>query len=343
MQKLTQTKQQIYKALHHLAETGDAAQIYTDDAKLFATHPFNEMQGIDAITAFWAQLHKSFPDMERRDSIFVGGLSKPDSRTPEHAEGRLLIASMGVYQARFQGDFCGIQATGGLVHLRFSEIHQIEDDKIIHSYVMLDILNLLHQIGAWPLVPSLGYEGMWPGPKTGDGLRLSETDAEAGEAGFQTVVAMHNGLLSFDGKNIDSMDHARFWTENFLWYGPAGIGSTRAMHGFRAHHQIPFLRAFPDRQGSGHYVRIGDGNFAVTGGWPSVRCSHQGEFLGVAPTGRDIEMRVIDFYRIEGGQIAENWVPIDILHILLQMGVDVLGRMAHRNGAFPTEIFPNSD
>ena len=338
MQDLTQTKQHIYAALHKLAETGDASQIYTDDAHFFATHPFNEMQGLEAITSFWSGLRHSFPDIERRDSIFVGGLSKPDARTPEHAAGRILIASMGVYQARFQSDFCGIRATGGLVHLRFSEIHHVQGDKIVHSYVMLDILDLLHQIGQWPLVPSLGYEGMWPGPKTGDGLRLTETDPEAGDVGYQAVVNMHNGLLSFDGKNIESMDHARFWTENFLWYGPAGIGSTRALRGFRAHHQIPFLRAFPDRQGAGHYVRIGDGNYAVTGGWPSVRASHMGEFMGVAPTGRQIEMRVIDFYRVENGKIAENWVPIDMLHVLKQMGVDVLDRLAHRNGAFPTEI-----
>ena len=28
--------------------------------------------------------------------------------------------------------------------------------------------------------------------------------------------------------------------------------------------------------------------------------------------------------------LRENWVPIDIPHLLLQMGVDVFGRMRHQ-------------
>ena len=118
-----------------------------------------------------------------------------------------------------------------------------------------------------------------------------------------------------------------------MWYGPAGIGTTRGMAGFQAHHQIPFLTGFPDRRGAGHYVRLADGPYVVTGGWPSVTATHSGEWLGLGGTGRAIEMRVMDFYRVDGGRIAENWVPIDVLHILRQMGCDVLGRLAHLRGS----------
>jgi hypothetical protein len=38
-------------------------------------------------------------------------------------------------------------------------------------------------------------------------------------------------------------------------------------------------------------------------------------------------MRVMDFYLHHEGLIRENWVPLDILDLLLQMGVDVLARM----------------
>lgn len=54
----------------------------------------------------------------------------------------------------------------------------------------------------------------------------------------------------------------------------AGIGTARGMDGYRAHHQAPFLRAFPDRSGAGHYIDMGCGNYAVTGGWPSVQANH---------------------------------------------------------------------
>jgi len=35
----------------------------------------------------------------------------------------------------------------------------------------------------------------------------------------------------------------------------------------------------------------------------------------------------MDFYRLENNRIVENWVPIDIIHILYQMGFDVFGRL----------------
>ena len=35
-------------------------------------------------------------------------------------------------------------------------------------------------------------------------------------------------------------------------------------------------------------------------------------------------MKVMDFYLHDEGLIRENWVPIDIIHILKQMDVDVI-------------------
>ncbi|MEM6307735.1 MAG: ester cyclase, partial [Pseudomonadota bacterium] len=147
------------------------------------------------------------------------------------------------------------------------------------------------------------------------------------------VLAMHAALGAFDGKSLDTMPHADYWTDQFMWYGPAGIGTSRGLSGFRAHHQIPFLQAFPDRRGASHYIRIGDGPIAVTGGWPSVTATHTGEWLGMAPTGRKIDMRVMDFYRLDAsGRIAENWVPMDVIYIALQMGVDLFARLRHITG-----------
>ena len=128
-----------------------------------------------------------------------------------------------------------------------------------------------------------------------------------------------------------------------MWYGPAGIGTTRGLQGFVDFHQLPFRVAFPNRQGGdqwndhpelkqrlggGHYIHIGDGPYAVTGGWPSVYAMHTGgDFAGVGPTGREVTMRVMDFYLLHEGLIRENWVPLDILDLLKQMDMDVLDRM----------------
>ncbi len=38
-------------------------------------------------------------------------------------------------------------------------------------------------------------------------------------------------------------------------------------------------------------------------------------------------MRVMDFYLHHEGLIRENWVPLDILDLMMQLGVDVMARM----------------
>jgi hypothetical protein len=62
-----------------------------------------------------------------------------------------------------------------------------------------------------------------------------------------------------------------------------------------------------------------------------LQATHSGnDFLGVPATGKHVAMRVMDFYRCDDKTIVENWVPFDIPHLLLQMGVDVFGRMRHQ-------------
>ena len=55
-----------------------------------------------------------------------------------------------------------------------------------------------------------------------------------------------------------------------------------------------------------------------------------GGWLGLGATGRAITMRVMDFYRADEGLIRENWVPIDILNVLMQLDVDVLARLRNQ-------------
>jgi len=325
-------KQKAHRVLRQLARDGIVADAYHNRSQWYGSYPFSERTGVEEITEVWAALRSALPDLERRDEIFVAGASKPDQRVDGDPTGRPLVATMGVYQGVMRGSFCGIPPTYGVVSLRFCEVHCFDGEKIVHSYMLWDLADLMWQAGCWPMAPALGAEGAWRGPATADGVRLTRHEAERGAQGFDVVMAMHAALGDFDGKDLGSMDHGPYWTDDFMWYGPGGIGTTRGMEGFRAHHQIPFLTAFPDRKGSGHYVRIADGDYVVTGGWPSVTATHTGEWLGVGATGNHIDMRVMDFYRLADGKIAENWVPIDVLWILRQMGVDVLERMKHRLG-----------
>jgi len=48
--------------------------------------------------------------------------------------------------------------------------------------------------------------------------------------------------------------------------------------------------------------------------------THQGEFMGMAPTGRKITATGISIHRIEDGKIAETWNNYDALGIFQQLG-----------------------
>lgn len=339
-------KRRLYDRLAALAQARpDAigtllADIYHPSAEWRGSHPLNEMRGIEAVGAsVWAPLIRSFPDLERRDLIVTGG----------SYEGRDYVAMVGHYCGTFRQDWLTIPATGRPVFIRYGEVHEVRDGRIVQSNCLWDILDVIRQAGFWPIAPSLGTEGIWPGPITGDGLVLAETDPEQSAASLAQTLAMHKTLGDYDDRSgagregLLTMPQKEHWHPRMMWYGPSGIGTTRGLQGFVDYHQLPFRIAFPNRKGGGqwdqiaetkaqhgggHYVRIGDGPYSVTGGWPSVFAMHMGDnFLGVGPTGRPVTMRVMDFYLHHEGLIRENWVPLDTLDLLRQMGIDVIARM----------------
>jgi len=306
-----------------------AAAIFAPDCRFHIAHPFNELDGLaQGIEGFFAPLLESLDHAGRTHAIIA----------TDRFEGAQIVAVMGHWHGTFARDFAGIPASRKPVWIRFGEIHRIADGRIAESWMLPDMLDLIRQAGLWPLAPSLGAEHQWPSPG-GNTCALSDPDHEAGHANLALVRAMHAALDTFDGVTLESMDLAPYWTQDFAWYGPAGIGTAFGLDGFRAVHQIPFLTAFPDRRGGQHIARIGDGDFVVTGGWPSVTATHTGDgFCGMPATGRRVGMRVMDFYRCESGLIAENWVPLDLTHLLLQMGYDIFARIDHLRGKPRTSL-----
>ena len=49
--------------------------------------------------------------------------------------------------------------------------------------------------------------------------------------------------------------------------------------------------------------------------------THQGEFQGIPPTGRQVEVGGIVIFRIENGMVAEAWLNADIMGMMQQLGV----------------------
>jgi predicted ester cyclase len=50
-----------------------------------------------------------------------------------------------------------------------------------------------------------------------------------------------------------------------------------------------------------------------------AQATHQGEYMGIPPTGKEVDFTGIAIYRIEGGKIAESWNVSDELGLMRQL------------------------
>ena len=329
-----QNKKNIRALLKNIVESSlsslkqNLEEAYHSEAELNGFHPINEIKGIDAIKQMlWEPLLTSFPDLERRDNLIIGG----------SFQDKIFVSCISHLTGTFTKPWLNIPATNKTIHLRLCEVHQLKDNKIIKSYVLIDVMDFIRQAGFWPINPSLGIEEMWPGPIIGNGSSFENLDIKLSKESLNQGLTMQRSLnikpeteKDITNKEVRNklIDHPQknFWHKKMMWYGPCGIGTARGLEGFVDHHQLPFRLTFKERNywKIGHYVELGDGSYSMTGGWHSITATHGSkDWLGYEPTQKQITMRVMDFYLHDEGLIRENWVPIDIVHILKQLDIDV--------------------
>jgi steroid delta-isomerase-like uncharacterized protein len=53
----------------------------------------------------------------------------------------------------------------------------------------------------------------------------------------------------------------------------------------------------------------------------TARGTHNGELMGIPPTGKKVAMTAISIHRIVDGKIAESWINFDALGMMQQLGV----------------------
>lgn len=305
-------------------------KVAAPDALFRLAHPFGDMTGPqDFYDGALATLKAAWPDVERRDWLVMAGSDDA---------GADWVGCGGHFVGTFTAPFLDIPPTGHLAHMRFHEFYRFTDGKVTEYQALWDIPEVMMQAGAWPMVPSLGREFCIPGPASGDGLMRAARDEDQSEASRQLIIDMLEHMKRHPSQGgAEVMEMPRFWHPRMNWYGPAGIGTGRGIEGFRNWHQIPFLNGMPDRGNKVDeiiYHFFGDNDYAAVTGWPDMiqTISHDG-WLGIPPLGKEITMRSLDFWRLEGGLIRENWVMVDLLHMYDQIGVDVFARLREFNKA----------
>ncbi len=78
-----------------------------------------------------------------------------------------------------------------------------------------------------------------------------------------------------------------------------------------------FFDAFPDLQGTIEDV-VGEGDKVASRlRW---RGTHQGELMGIPPSGKQVDFTLQAIHRIAEGKIVEGWVNYDTLGMMRQIG-----------------------
>jgi steroid delta-isomerase-like uncharacterized protein len=120
---------------------------------------------------------------------------------------------------------------------------------------------------------------------------------------------------AFNKGNLDVADEV--YASTFIAHDPTipeGQGSPEQVKQF----VNTYLSAFPD----GHTTvedLVAEGE-KVAYRW-TFRGTHQGELMGIPPTGTQVEITGITINRLSGGKVEEQWNIFDQLGMLQQLGV----------------------
>lgn len=79
-----------------------------------------------------------------------------------------------------------------------------------------------------------------------------------------------------------------------------------------------FYSAFPDLYHT-FEDQVAEGDKVVTR--VTFHGTHQGDFQGIPPTGKEVAFAGILIDRFEGGKIVEHWSNLDMLGMMQQLGV----------------------
>ncbi|WP_298922479.1 ester cyclase [uncultured Roseobacter sp.] len=326
---------EFYKDLD-AATPEEAAQIlqrYTaSDYRWRGSYPFDELNGAEAVAeAFWAPYKRAFSPIQRRENIFFASQNRLDG------EATTWVCSMGHMLGHFHTPWIGITPNHKMTFLRYCEFHCIENGKIQESALHIDIMGILLQVGSRVIPEATGFVTVTPGPQTQDGLLLTEQEPDEGKATLDLIERMITRLID-TGVKTTIEDLKLDWRDDMLWWGPAGIGASYTQQGYLKGHTRPFEDGLEFIRHNGHIVRLGEGNYGGFFGYPSMTMRATGGYMGLTSDGDKLaDMRIVDLYRRDGDRLAENWIFIDHLWFLKQLGVDLLQR--HIDMTAPVERF----
>ena len=155
---------------------------------------------------------------------------------------------------------------------------------------------------------------MMVGARPEQATLTKDTDLSKTDATRAVIEGMVDGL---NDHRID--DIGQFFASQFRWMGNFGCGTKNGLDAFQDNWQKPFQAAFSDKVCIDE-ARLYMGEWAAAFG--RQEAIHSGEFMGIPATGKKVDIRYMDFWKVEDGKIVDNWVMVDFPSVLSQLGVD---------------------
>ena len=106
------------------------------------------------------------------------------------------------------------------------------------------------------------------------------------------------------------------FSPTFVNHNPA-FGTTPDREGAKEYLK-QLLTAFPDLRGRIDHIIAEDDMVVIHA---SAQGTHQGHLMGVAPTGKRIEIGSVTIHRMVDGKVVERWYVLDRLKLMEQLGL----------------------
>ncbi|ELZ82302.1 ester cyclase [Haloferax larsenii] len=115
--------------------------------------------------------------------------------------------------------------------------------------------------------------------------------------------------------NLDVIDG--YVSDDYVEHNAASPQPIHGPEGYKEN--VEMVRsAFPDLDVTTEDL-ISEGDKVVTR--YTLRGTHEGELMGIEPTGKTIEVQGISIGRFEDGTVVEGWSVIDMMSMMQQLGV----------------------
>ncbi|MGB9634481.1 MAG: ester cyclase [Chloroflexaceae bacterium] len=183
-----------------------------------------------------------------------------------------------------RGPFQGVPPSGRAIETPTRHRFRFADGKIVEHRITVDMADIMRQIGAGPATP---------------------------EANKDLALRLYEEVINQEDKGvIDAI-----FAPDVILHDPL-TGTHRGVEAFKGLLGM-FDAAFPHHRAAVEAV-LAEGDYVAV--LHTHYGAHNGPFMGLAPTGKAVEVGGIELFRIANGRIVEFWRKDDDVSLLLQLG-----------------------